>query len=76
MYDCFRCKSEDLIEVIAICNDAFGIYHYKSRKSHNGKVPHVLHEFENFTEDRVELTFCRNCGQIQHPDFKKELTDA
>lgn len=76
MYDCFRCKSKNLLEITAKCSDMCYTYNYKTGIGVDGYAPEEIHKCEKFTSDYVNLTFCSCCGQIQHPDFRKELTDA
>jgi hypothetical protein len=63
---CFRCGSDDIIQIAAKCNDLCRVT--RGGKTEWGYVPEGIGLGED--PNYVEFTYCRMCGQIQTPKSK------
>jgi hypothetical protein len=71
---CFRCGSEDIIQIAAKCSDMCRVTRKGNavavgrRGTEWGYVPADIGLGES--QDYVEFTYCRKCGQMQNAEFK------
>jgi hypothetical protein len=71
---CFRCGSEDIIQIAAKCSDMCRVTRNGQETAVGrrgtvwGYVPADIGLGES--QDYVEFTYCRKCGQMQNAEFR------